>query len=235
MSSMKSRKTNGPVEVAHVDSEKTDGSSGAIQTNAGTLYVSKPFRSRRSKKLRSIVTFVPRTTLIEASNVNEFWGFYSLFWVSLFILTIRTYVASIESIGRPLNFQFASMMSQEALTLAISDAVLVASTGFCVPFAKVITKGWIKYYWTGVFIQHVFQTLVVCTAVKWTFSRHWPWVQSGFLTLHSLTMLMKMHSYMATNGYLSYVAVQSKALLAQLRSETARVGGWQKALDTAKA
>ena len=31
--------------------------------------------------------------------------------------------------------------------------------------------------------------------------RNWPWVQSGFLTLHALTMIMKIHSYMATNGY----------------------------------
>lgn len=30
----------------------------------------------------------------------------------------------------------------------------------------------------------------------------WPWVQSGFLTLHALTMLMKVHSYCSLNGEL---------------------------------
>ncbi|KAA1470302.1 MBOAT-domain-containing protein [Dentipellis sp. KUC8613] len=209
--------------------------NGVIPTKDGTIYVSKPYRSRYSKKLQSVVTFVPRTTLIEASNVNEFRGFYSLFWISLFIFTVRTYVRSIEKSGRPLNYVFANMMSQDALTLAISDAVLVLSTGLCVPFAKAISKGWIKYYWTGVFIQHLFQTSVLIIAVKWTFNRQWPWVQSGFLTLHSLTMLMKMHSYMNTNGYLQWVSQQSKELLVQLREETARVGGWEQALSDAKA
>lgn len=30
----------------------------------------------------------------------------------------------------------------------------------------------------------------------------WPWVQSGFLTLHALSMLMKIHSYCSLNGEL---------------------------------
>lgn len=33
--------------------------------------------------------------------------------------------------------------------------------------------------------------------------RDWPWVQSGFFTLHTIVMMMKMHSYTAMNGDLS--------------------------------
>ncbi|TFY66256.1 hypothetical protein EVG20_g4836 [Dentipellis fragilis] len=212
------------ISSAQVEAREINGMDGVIPTKDGTIYVSKPYRSSYSKKLKSVVTFVPRTTLIEASNFNEFRGFYSLFWISLFIFAVRTYVRSIEKSGRPLNYVFANMMSQDALTLAISDAVLVLSTGLCVPFAKAISKGWINYYWTGVFIQHIFQTSVVYIAVKWTFNRQWPWVQSGFLTIHSLTMLMKMHSYMNTNGYLQWVSQHTKELLVQLRNETSRVG-----------
>lgn len=37
-----------------------------------------------------------------------------------------------------------------------------------------------------------------------TFSiRDWPWVQSGFFTLHAIVMMMKMHSYTALNGDLA--------------------------------
>ena len=39
-----------------------------------------------------------------------------------------------------------------------------------------------------------------CVAAQ---NRDWPWVQSGFFTLHAITMLMKMHSYIAYNGELS--------------------------------
>lgn len=89
----------------------------------------------------------------------------------MFLFTVSTYIRSIETTGQALNFGFAFQLSRHAVTLAISDAVLVLSTGLCVPFAKAISKGWIRYYWTGVIIQHIFQTAVLFAAVTWTFNR----------------------------------------------------------------
>lgn len=66
-------------------------------------------------------------------------------------------------------------------------------------------------------------------------SRHWPWVQSGFLTLHTLVMMMKMHSYMNINGYLQHVSQQTKQLMSQLRKATEAVGGYEQAMAVAKA
>ncbi|TFK48536.1 MBOAT-domain-containing protein [Heliocybe sulcata] len=214
--------------------------SGGFKTKDGTFYVSKPFTTQSPRRKRkAVITFVPRKstfdTTNESSTANEFRGFFSLFWISIFIFTVRTYVRSIETHGAPLNLRFASMFSQDAITLALSDAVLVLSTGICVPFAKVIAKGWINYYWTGLAIQHIWQTFVLAVAVKWTFDRQWPWVQSGFLTLHTLVMIMKMHSYMTVNGYLSYLNSQSQLLLDELKEITSRVGGWDVALAQAKA
>ncbi|KAH9967226.1 hypothetical protein BC827DRAFT_1304570 [Russula dissimulans] len=48
------------------------------------------------------------------------------------------------------------------------------------------------------------------------------------------TMIMKMHSYMATIGHVRHVSQQSAAILAQLRDVTSRVGGWEKAMADAK-
>jgi len=48
------------------------------------------------------------------------------------------------------------------------------------------------------------------------------------------TMIMKMHSYMATNGYLRYVSQQSAGILSQLREATSLVGGWEMAIADAK-
>lgn len=78
------------------------------------------------------------------------------------------------------------MFSQDALGLALSDAALVLSTGICVPYAIALKKGWIPYYWMGVVLQHLIQTCVLTATVVWTFNRQWPWVQSGYLTLHAL-------------------------------------------------
>lgn len=68
-----------------IDSEKTTSKqllSGeykvddSFEAANGTLYVSKPYRSRTSKKLRAVVSFVPRSSAFdinnESSNKNEF-------------------------------------------------------------------------------------------------------------------------------------------------------------------
>jgi sterol O-acyltransferase len=91
-------------------------------------------------------------------------------------------VRGIEASGRPLNFRFATMFSQDAITLAISDAVLVLSTGLCVPFAHALKKGWIKYYWTGLIFQHLLQTSILFTAIIWTFNRQvYPFQRSSMM------------------------------------------------------
>ncbi|PFH51803.1 hypothetical protein AMATHDRAFT_74686 [Amanita thiersii Skay4041] len=208
--------------------------SGGFKTSQGTIYVSQPYRSRRSKKLRALVTFEPRKSAFDISNessvANEFRGFFSLFWISIFIFSLQTYVHSIEKSGRPLDLTLAALFSQDAITLAISDAVLVLSTAFAVPLAIAFKRGWIRYYWTGLVIQHIYQTLVLFCAVKWTFNRQWPWVQSGFLTLHSLVMIMKMHSYICVNGQLQHADMHSHIVLNKLKEATSAVGGWEKAM-----
>jgi sterol O-acyltransferase len=90
----------------------------------------------------------------------------------MFLFTVRTYIRSIETEGHALNLRFATMFSRDAITLAISDAALVATTGLCVPFAKALSSGWINYQWTGLVIHHLFQTTILVIAITWTFNRH---------------------------------------------------------------
>ncbi|KAH7890843.1 MBOAT, membrane-bound O-acyltransferase family-domain-containing protein [Phlebopus sp. FC_14] len=214
--------------------------TGRFSTTEGTLYVSKPFRSKSSKKLRAMITFEPRKshfdTTNEFSGTNEFRGFFALFWISLFLFTVQTYISSLEMNGYALSFAFATMFSRDAITLALSDALLVLTTVLCVPLAKAVSKGWLRYYWTGLILQHLFQTSVLVIVVVWTYHRQWPWVQSGYLTLHSLVMIMKMHSYLSINGYLHDVSVRAQKLLGTLRAltEHPEVGGWERALEEAE-
>lgn len=215
--------------------------SGALETSKGTFYVSKPFRSKTSKKLRAIVTFEPRKshfdTTNERSGTNEFRGFFTLFWISLFLFTVQTYISSLEANGYALSFAFATMFSRDAIVLAISDAVLVLTTALCVPFAEAVMRGRLRYYWVGVVLQHLLQATVLVVAIVWTYHRQWPWVQSGFLTLHSFVMIMKMHSYISINGYLQDVLERSQRAYEELQSlAKAQVdGGWETALREAEA
>ncbi|OCH96310.1 MBOAT-domain-containing protein [Obba rivulosa] len=214
-------------------------SVAGFQTAEGTLYVSKPFRSSETHKLRALITFQPRKSHFdinnESSSGNEFRGFFTLFWISMFLLALRTYIMRIETSGYALEMAFAKMFSRDALGLAMADAVLVLSTAICVPFAKAVSHGLINYNHAGVVLQHLWQTMVLFIAITWTFNRQWPWVQSGFLTLHTLVMIMKMHSYMSTNGQLQTVRVEAEQVSAQLRDAIDAEGGWDAAMDVAEA
>ena len=91
----------------------------------------------------------------------------------MFLFAVRTYVRSLETSGKAMSLEFAMtyMFSEDTITLFISDGVLVLSTIVCVPFAKAVANGWIKYSYTGVIIQHLWQTAVLFTAIKWAFHR----------------------------------------------------------------
>ncbi|OSX64133.1 hypothetical protein POSPLADRAFT_1179745 [Postia placenta MAD-698-R-SB12] len=227
-----------PGESVHGTPALSRNESMDFKTTEGTIHLSRPYRSSTSNKLRTMVTFSPRKSHFDISNErsgsNEFRGFFMLFWFAMFLLTVRTYIRSIEEHGYPLEGAFFSMFSRHPVTLALSDAVLVLSTGICVPFVKAIRNGWIRYYWTGVILQHLWQTSVLFIAIEWTFNRHWPWVQSGFLTLHSLVMVMKMHSYVTTNGQLHWVNEQAKTSYKQLEKAVKDEGGWEAALAAAQ-
>ena len=90
----------------------------------------------------------------------------------MFLLVVQNYVTSYEKQGYPIELAFAAMFSQDAITLALSDGVLVLSTGFCVLLATALKKDIINYYYTGVTLQHTFQALVLGVAVFWTFNRY---------------------------------------------------------------
>lgn len=68
-SSHKKFQDTGTIAIAHSE-------DGRFATTEGTIYVSKPFRSRSTKKLRAMITFEARKTHFdttnEASGINEF-------------------------------------------------------------------------------------------------------------------------------------------------------------------
>ncbi|KAG9094392.1 hypothetical protein FS749_012584 [Ceratobasidium sp. UAMH 11750] len=186
------------VSTMSTASTSTISKSGShIQTQDGIIHV-QPYRQANSKQLRAVISFTPRSSAFEASGSDPFRGFYSLFWISMFLLLLRTYVNNFFQNGYPLSLVFATLFTRDAVTLAISDAVLVCSTFICVPFVQAVQKGYIQYYYTGQILLHLYQTVTLGLAIRWTFDREWPWVQSGFFTLHTLVMLMKTYSYMDT-------------------------------------
>lgn len=61
-------------------------------------------------------------------------------------------------------------------------------------------------------LQSVFQTIWFAFWVALPFNREWTWTAQVFLTLHTLVLLMKMHSYAFYNGHLSETERRLQAL-----------------------
>lgn len=157
-----------------------------IPMESGTLSV-RPYRSSSTSKLKALVTYTPRTSGLDRNNVkaasDEFRGFYSLFWIGLALLFVRTSYDSWETNRTILSGTFGRLITGDALVLAVSDAIMVGSMFVCVPFVKGLVNGWYGYYWVGVTLQHAWQCVFLGMAIWWGFHRQWYWVQSGFLVL----------------------------------------------------
>ncbi|KAJ9121020.1 hypothetical protein QFC24_005001 [Naganishia onofrii] len=197
------------------------GKSGSIiPTPNGDVRV-RPYRSTSTSQLKAMITFTPRASGLDRHNVkaatDPFWGFYTLFWIGLFLVLCRAVVHSWETSRTLLSFTFGRLITRDGWVLAVSDFIMVASMFVCVPFVKGLKNGTYRYYWTGAIIQHLWQTAFLGIVIWWGWYRQWYWVQAGFLVLHALSSMMKMHSYCAHNGMLSDIYFKKKEEEAHLQ------------------
>jgi sterol O-acyltransferase len=111
------------------------------------------------------------------------------------LILCRAVVHSWETSRTLLSFTFGRLITRDAWVLALSDFIMVASMFVCVPFVKGLKNGTYRYYWTGVVIQHVWQTMFLGMAVWWGWYRQWYWVQAGFLVLRESLSLRRISVY----------------------------------------
>ncbi|CAH7678543.1 MBOAT, membrane-bound O-acyltransferase family-domain-containing protein [Phakopsora pachyrhizi] len=159
---------------------------------------------------RPIINYsVSRHSVLDPNNPttrsDPLRGFYSLFWILLVAHTIST--VHLEGSIRNFRLKLADLITQDLFRLMIVDLSMIASTFSSVIYSKLVQKNYLSYDRLGVTVQHLYQS--ICK---------WPWVQSGFLTLHSITMLMKIHSYCTMNGTLSVTLRELRIRLERLES-----------------
>ncbi|SOV01898.1 related to acyl-CoA sterol acyltransferase [Ustilago sp. UG-2017a] len=214
------------VEFQHIGAK---GLSHRIDKD-GAIHLKPVAASSKSrKKMRAVVSFKPRNSHFdrfnETSSRDQFRGFFTLFWVCLALFVLNTSYTSWNSTGQVLSMTFATLFSEDAWMLALSDGVLIGSLFICVPFAKVCRRGWVRYWPTAVVFQHLWQTALLGLVIKWARYREWPWVQSGFFVLHTLSMMMKIHSYMNVNGNMADTYHRMRRIETMLEERVAEVEG----------
>ncbi|KAI7819920.1 MBOAT, membrane-bound O-acyltransferase family-domain-containing protein [Gamsiella multidivaricata] len=199
--------------LASTRSSTSPGTPSSVD-NYQTISTTSTVTTRRRKLRRP--TFEPRTSRLDpetmTKNQDPFRGFHTLFWIVMGAYGLITFDEEWTRVGKAFGGTLFSSFSQDAIILAISDFGLVFSTGFAFVLVKMFAKGWMRYMVSGMVVQHCLQLVFLLTAIAWTIWRDWPWVQSGFFTLHCITMLMKVHSYIAYNGELSEKKIQLKKI-----------------------
>ena len=191
----------------------------------------KQIRAQQKHRMFPTVEYAARVSHFDPrSEYRDFRGFFVLFWIGLAIMVITTMLRNIKDTGYPLRHQMFDLLTTKTWELGLSDAAMVLSTGVSVPFQMLCrrSKGWLRWENLGMPIQSIFQLGWLVLWVKyaisnrqnenladqnsWPFILNWTWTAQVFFTLHTLVILMKMHSYAFYNGHLSKTEHRLSAL-----------------------
>lgn len=132
--------------ITHVGANTVESVSNP---KTGTLVLQPiPARGRDATKIKTRrsrrTLFTPRTSHFDRDNLSSaqdvFRGFWTLFWIVLATAATRTVMRKFEERGGLYKWDFAELISEDGMNLAMSDAIMVGSTLLCVPFVKVRSK-----------------------------------------------------------------------------------------------
>lgn len=175
----------------------------------------KHARATAKKRLFHTINYTPRTSHFDPrSDYRDFRGFFVLFWMGLAIMVTTTAIKNIKETGYPLRVQVYELLSRNVLSLAIADGLMVASTGVSLYLHRLFrsSNGNLQWGKAGIWIQSIYQAIWLFVWVDWPFVLEWTWTAQVFFALHTLTFLMKMHSYAFYNGHLSETERRLRAL-----------------------
>lgn len=99
------------------------------------------------------------------SDYHNFRGFFTLFWVGLFIMVVTTVLRNIKDTGFPLRVKvWKSLLNGKVWQLGLSDLVMVASTALTLPIHRLVrnSKGWLRWSQGGMVVQSLFQFVWFC-------------------------------------------------------------------------
>ena len=166
---------------------------------------------------RNFSTFDRQNALAASS---PFHGFFTLFWLGVFLFVIKIGAENWRLYGSPLGRSeiFNIMFHRDVLVLLVADGVMCASTGVSWILQRfLIRPGLVDWDREGWVLQSLWQFLFMAGVVGLPLVRDWPWTHTVFFVMHGVVMLMKMHSYAFYNGYLASVWKKRQMLLAKLK------------------
>jgi sterol O-acyltransferase len=210
------------VPDAGIASGTTSGRSTPVPENAppsdkSLVSARKQARADRRRRIFPSTDFASRLSHFDPnSDYRDFHGFFNLFWVGLAIMGITTMLRNVKDTGFPLRVEIWSLFTVKLWHLAIADFVMVASTALSLPLHhlwRASPRG-AAFTWAkgGMAVQSVYQLVWLTCWIAIPFLLEWPWTAQVFLLLHTMVLLMKMHSYAFYNGHLSETEKRLRSL-----------------------
>ncbi|GAB1314840.1 Sterol O-acyltransferase 2 (Sterol-ester synthase 2) [Madurella fahalii] len=216
--------TNGALELSNngCATGMTSGRSTPVPIDAPPSVKSlstarKQVRAEQRRRIFPTIEFASRVSHFDpSSDYRDFHGFFNLFWIGLAIMAITTMLRNIKDTGYPLRVQIWGLFTVKLWHLAIADFLMAASTAVAFPLHKVFraapADGALTWNKGGMAIMSLYQVLWLALWVAVPFLLDWTWTAQVFLLLHTMVLLMKMHSYAFYNGHLSKTEKRLRAL-----------------------
>ncbi|KAF4466678.1 sterol O-acyltransferase [Fusarium albosuccineum] len=200
----------------------TSGRSTPVPENAPPSVKSlstarKQARAEQRRRIFPTIEFASRVSHFDPeSDYRDFHGFFNLFWIGLAIMGITSMLRNIKDTGFPLRIQIWTLFTVKLWHLAIADLLMVATTAVSLPLnraARAAKPGSIMA-WSrgGVALQSIYQVAWLSLWIAVPFYFEWTWTAQVFFLLHTMVLLMKMHSYAFYNGHLSETEKRLHAL-----------------------
>ena len=177
----------------------------------------KQVRAEQRRRLFPTIEFASRVSHFDpSSDYRDFHGFFNLFWIGLAIMAITTMLRNIKDTGYPLRVEIWSLFTVKLWHLAVADFLMVATSSIALPLHRIFraapSGGALTWARGGMAIMSVYQVVWLAFWIAVPFVLDWPWTSQVFLLLHTMVLLMKMHSYVFYNGHLSETEKRLRSL-----------------------
>ncbi|KAH6994963.1 MBOAT, membrane-bound O-acyltransferase family-domain-containing protein [Ilyonectria destructans] len=211
-----------PDGLSATTSGMTSGRSTPIPDNAppsvkSLSTVRKQLRAEQRRRIFPTIEFASRVSHFDpTSDYRDFHGFFNLFWIGLAIMGITSMLRNMKDTGFPLRFQIWSLFTVKLWHLAVADFLMVATTAISLPLHRAARAapegGAMSWSRGGMALQSIFQVGWLSLWIAVPFLLEWTWTAQVFFLLHTMVLLMKMHSYAFYNGHLSETEKRLHAL-----------------------
>ncbi|ROV93127.1 hypothetical protein VSDG_07342 [Cytospora chrysosperma] len=168
----------------------------------------KQARAEQRRRIFPTIEFASRVSHFDPnSDYRDFHGFFNLFWIGLGIMGITSMLRNIKEVGWPFRVQIWTLFTIKWWHLGLADFAMVASASLVFPLQKYVRtqKAGSGMTWAkgGMAVQSIYQVVWMAFWVALPFLLDWTWTAQVFFLLHTMVILMKMHSYAFYNGHLS--------------------------------